>query len=175
MSLAPPSAAVGTRYWPGQRLWQVGYHGRRRKLAVYTLEITEIIHHYATTRVLTGTDTAGKLLWEPANPFDCRHFSGFFFTEAEARLECSLCTHPLGPLAARLLRGDPADGKARRCTQWGQAINHRSVSPQKYAAALRLLIRHGRAERLPRPKRCPRYRLLPAPVPPLPETLPGIA
>jgi len=166
MSLAPS-------FRPGQRVWQIACLGRR-KPAVHTLEITEIIHHYAITRRLTGClIVAGQQFerWAPAEPFDCRTAYDLLHSEAEARLELALCTHPLGSVAAGLLRCDPADGKARRASEWGAASDQRTAAPQKIAAALRLLVRCGRAERLPRPKRGPRYRLLPAPVPPLPESL----
>ena len=175
MSLAPPSAAVGDRFRPGQFLWRLSGFTGRHKPALITLEITEICHHYAKCRQCL-LDANGGARWVPADPIDCRPGgTPYLYTcETQARLEHALCTHAFGPLAARLLSGDPADSKPRRCTEWAQAIDHRSASPQKYAAALRLLIRCGRAERLPRPKRCPRYRLLPAPVPPLPEVLPGL-
>jgi hypothetical protein len=66
-------------------------------------------------------------------------------------------------LANRLRDTNRTD--ALRCTQWKQLLDPDTPGPgpQTYAAALRLLCRLGLAERLPKPKRCPRYRLLAPP------------
>lgn len=149
MSLAPPSHL--NRFATGQRLWRITGHGRTARLQ--HLEVTSLVHHYAKVRLLqpAGTDE-----------IDARPDRAplVYTDQREAEIDLALWRHPLGGLADRI-RGTNAK-EALRCTDWGTRIGS-SPAPNTIAAALRLLTRLGLAEKLPKPKHCPRWRLLAPP------------
>lgn len=151
MSLAPPT--LGNALPIGARLWRIEGRGTRARLREHT--VVELAHHYARLDSLLSGE------WIDGRELDPR----FYRDRHSGELELHFTHHPLGALARRLfglvlgggeigplrasklLTKRPAESDPRRFIPADQSI----------AGALRLLARLGHAERLPVPKRCPKW------------------